>query len=269
MEKQCKVTVKGTGQLNGPKIINKTVIMDSSMAKEFTGSKRYDVIEDFVRTHYPGVKINPKSFGANVVPIIEVSEKSKKKDDKKEITTRKREENNSNNYNVAPIILNNEQKLEDKRLQKIEDDKYRQEQEVFKQERLKEKAEKVRLEQIRLNKKLDFDLQQDKQEENRINKINTLIEFNCNNSIEDIEKHLDELLVSMSGFRLSKDKSNKNHYYDGMLSKYKLCLQKLKTISTNLDSLKFYVKQYTKLRNRRLLNKVISFIKSLDASNQQ
>ena len=69
MEKQSKVTVKGTGQLNGPKVINKTVIMDSSMANEFTGSKRYEVIEAFVNTHYPGVKINPKNFGANVVPI--------------------------------------------------------------------------------------------------------------------------------------------------------------------------------------------------------
>lgn len=268
MEKQSKVTVKGTGQLNGPKVINKTVIMDSSMAKEFTGSKRYDVIEDFVRTHYPGVKINPKSFGANVVAIKEVAEKLKEKD-QKEITPRKREKSNSDDYYVAPIILTNEQKAETERLQKIDDDRYRQEQEVFKQERLKEKAEKERLEQIRLNKKLDFDLLKEKQEEIRINKMNTLIEFNCNNSMEDIETHLDELLVSMSGFSLSKDKANENHYYDRMLSKYKLCLQKLKTTSTNPDSLKFYVQQYTKIRNRRFLNKVISFIKSLDASNQQ
>lgn len=268
MEKQSKVTVKGTGQLNGPKVINKTVIMDSSMAKEFTGSKRYDVIEDFVRTHYPGVKINPKSLGVNVVSVKEVSEKSKEKD-KKEIARRKQEEYYNDDTYIAPIILTNEQKVGNERVQKIENDKYQREQEVSKQERLKEKAEKDRLEQIRLNKKLDFDLLKEKQDEIRVNKMNTLIESNCNNTMQDIEKHLDELLVSMSGFSLSKDKSNENHYYDRMLSKYKLCLQKLKTTSTNPDSLKFYVKQYTKIRNRRFLNKVISFIKSLDASNQE
>lgn len=73
---QSKVTIKGTGQLNGNIVINKTVEMDSAMANKFMGSSRYEVIEAFLNTNYPGVKVNPKSFGVNVVPIKSSSEKS-------------------------------------------------------------------------------------------------------------------------------------------------------------------------------------------------
>lgn len=73
---QSKVTVKGTGQLNGNVNINKTVEMDSVMANKFMGSNRYEVIEAFLNTNYPGVKVNPKNFGVNVVPIKSSSEKS-------------------------------------------------------------------------------------------------------------------------------------------------------------------------------------------------
>ena len=73
---QSKVTIKGTGQLNGNIVINKTVEMDSAMANKFMGSSRYEVIEAFLNTNYPGVKVNPKNFGVNVVPIKSSSEKS-------------------------------------------------------------------------------------------------------------------------------------------------------------------------------------------------
>lgn len=73
---QSKVTIKGTGQLNGNVVINKTVEMDSAMANKFMGSSRYEVIEAFLNTNYPGVKVNPKNFGVNVVPIKSSSEKS-------------------------------------------------------------------------------------------------------------------------------------------------------------------------------------------------
>lgn len=71
-----KVTIKGTGQLNGNVVINKTVEMDSAMANKFMGSNRYEVIEAFLNTNYPGVKVNPKNFGVNVVSIKSSSEKS-------------------------------------------------------------------------------------------------------------------------------------------------------------------------------------------------
>lgn len=70
MSKMYKVTVKGTGQLNGPVNINKTVEMEEQMAIKFNGADRYRVIEEFVKLHYPGVKIpSIRGFGASVVPI--------------------------------------------------------------------------------------------------------------------------------------------------------------------------------------------------------
>jgi hypothetical protein len=78
MAKMYKVTVKGTGQLNGPVNINKTVEMEEQMAAKFNGANRYEVIEAFINTHYPGVKIQPRNFGANVVAIKSTSDKIEK-----------------------------------------------------------------------------------------------------------------------------------------------------------------------------------------------
>lgn len=64
-----KVTIKGTGQLNGPVIINKTVEMETKFANNFVGSKKDQVIEAFVNVHYPGVKINPRTIGVNITHI--------------------------------------------------------------------------------------------------------------------------------------------------------------------------------------------------------
>lgn len=61
-----KVTIKGTGQLNGSKIINICVEMDRTIANNFIGSKKEQVIEAFVSQHYPGVKINPKNINVNI-----------------------------------------------------------------------------------------------------------------------------------------------------------------------------------------------------------
>ena len=80
MSKMYKVTVKGTGQLNGPVNINKTVEMEEQMAIKFNGADRYRVIEEFVKLHYPGVKIpSIRGFGASVVPIKQ--EKTRKTSD--------------------------------------------------------------------------------------------------------------------------------------------------------------------------------------------
>jgi len=63
----AKVTLKGTGQLNGPVIINKTIEMDDVQARAYTGSKRNEIILATLQIHYPGVKIEPKNIGVNVV----------------------------------------------------------------------------------------------------------------------------------------------------------------------------------------------------------
>nr|WP_299035015.1 hypothetical protein [uncultured Tenacibaculum sp.] len=61
------VTVRGTGQLNGPVKINKTVEIEEEMAQKFMGRYREDVITEFLNVHYPGVKINPRQISVNVV----------------------------------------------------------------------------------------------------------------------------------------------------------------------------------------------------------
>lgn len=63
-----KVTVKGTAQLNGTYPINASFeTTDSRLAQSFTGAKRYEVIEAWVKANYPGVKItNIRNFGATV-----------------------------------------------------------------------------------------------------------------------------------------------------------------------------------------------------------
>jgi hypothetical protein len=70
MAKMYNVTVKGTAQLNGPVRVNKTVEMDEAMAMKFNGANRYEVIEAFVKTHYPGVTIpSIRGFGAEIKAI--------------------------------------------------------------------------------------------------------------------------------------------------------------------------------------------------------
>lgn len=71
MAKKYKITVKGTGQLNGSRPINQSFITeDAKLAQSFTGANRYQVIEAWIQANYPGVKIpNIRSFSANVVSI--------------------------------------------------------------------------------------------------------------------------------------------------------------------------------------------------------
>jgi hypothetical protein len=70
-----RVTFRGTGQLNGPVIINKTLEFDDKTASTLTGSKRNDVILAILAMHYPGVRIDPKNIG------IESNSITKKEDD--------------------------------------------------------------------------------------------------------------------------------------------------------------------------------------------
>lgn len=63
----AQVTIKGTGQLNGVVIINKTMEMDDVQARAFIGSKKDEVISAVIAVHYPGVKINPRQIGVNVI----------------------------------------------------------------------------------------------------------------------------------------------------------------------------------------------------------
>ena len=51
------VRIKGTIQLNGSKTINHIVRMNKPQMQMFTGSKRYEAIEGWIKANYPGAKI--------------------------------------------------------------------------------------------------------------------------------------------------------------------------------------------------------------------
>jgi hypothetical protein len=72
---KSRLTIKGTGQLGGPVMINQVVEMDSHMANKFMGYDRDVVMEEFLKVHYPGVKVNPKNIHVNIEHLKEESEK--------------------------------------------------------------------------------------------------------------------------------------------------------------------------------------------------
>ena len=63
----AKVTLKGIGQLNGPVVINKTLEFDTKQAQNFTGLKRDEVVLATLQIYFPGVKVNPRQIGINVI----------------------------------------------------------------------------------------------------------------------------------------------------------------------------------------------------------
>lgn len=63
-----KVTFKGTGQLNGPVPINRTIEYDEKAGRAFTGLKRDEAALAALSVLYPGVSF-PRKVGINVEVI--------------------------------------------------------------------------------------------------------------------------------------------------------------------------------------------------------
>ncbi len=64
-----QVTFMGTGQLNGPVIINKTIELDDKIALSLGGSKRNEIKLEILAIHFPGVKINPSQISCQIKDI--------------------------------------------------------------------------------------------------------------------------------------------------------------------------------------------------------
>ena len=94
-----KVTFRGTGQLNGPVIINKTLEFDDRTASTLTGLKRNDVILAILAVHYPGVRIDPKNIG---MESIYFNENNIRKENEK--TPRKNSSNKKTSFTLFSII---------------------------------------------------------------------------------------------------------------------------------------------------------------------
>jgi hypothetical protein len=94
-----KVTFRGTGQLNGPVIINKTLEFDDKTASTLTGLKRNDVILAILAIHYPGVRIDPKKIG---MESIYFNENNIRKENAK--NPRKNSSNKKTSFSLYSII---------------------------------------------------------------------------------------------------------------------------------------------------------------------
>ncbi len=61
-----KVTFRGTGQLNGPRIIDKVLEVENQVAIDLLGRNRDRVILALLAVHYAGVEINPRKMGISI-----------------------------------------------------------------------------------------------------------------------------------------------------------------------------------------------------------
>nr|WP_315198241.1 hypothetical protein [uncultured Flavobacterium sp.] len=98
-----QVTFRGTGQLNGPVIINKTIEVDIKTAQSLTGLKRDDVTSAILAIHYPGVKINPKQIGYEIKDIIEPKTTRNQNSNSKQTTNQYKQQKKS--FSFSNIIL--------------------------------------------------------------------------------------------------------------------------------------------------------------------
>lgn len=64
-----QVTFRGTGQLNGPVIINKTIELEDKIAQSLLGPNRDEVKSAILAVHFPGVKIKPNQIGCEVTTV--------------------------------------------------------------------------------------------------------------------------------------------------------------------------------------------------------
>lgn len=74
-----RVTFRGTGQLNGPRSINKVLELEDQTAKDLMGQNRDRVILALMAVHFPGVEIKPKNIGINVESIYEKADSNSAK----------------------------------------------------------------------------------------------------------------------------------------------------------------------------------------------
>ena len=94
-----QVTFRGTGQLNGPVIINKTIELDDKIAQSLAGPKRDEVKTAILAVHFPGVIIMPNQIGCEIKENLTTSNQnnySKK-------TTNSR--NKKSSFSFSSIIL--------------------------------------------------------------------------------------------------------------------------------------------------------------------
>lgn len=94
-----QVTFRGTGQLNGPVIINKTIELEDQIANSLLGAKKNEVKLAILENHFPGVKINPSQIGC------EVKEIKKKKTPTNSTNNKRVNKSSKSSFTISSIIL--------------------------------------------------------------------------------------------------------------------------------------------------------------------
>ncbi len=246
MSEMYKVTVKGTGHLNGSVPINKTVEMDAVMARKFGGSERYQVIEEFLKIHYPGVKVNPRNFGATIVPPNRTSKKTKseKTETRGQIFSAVRASAGKVLSSAAGGIKGGiaggvTGGITGATIHAIKG---------ISKEVSKQKSEQ----EARIQKEL---------EKNRITEeTNRLVDFRFSTDLADIQHEMDQLLIALAGMKYSSDDDEtskvNNLAYDKLIQKYELGLLKLRGQANDNGLHVYYEKKLKQIKQSRLLKKM-------------
>lgn len=100
-----QVTFRGTGQLNGPVIINKTIELDNNIAQSLGGPKRYEVTSAILAVHYPGVKIKPNQIGCEIRDIREPKITRNQNSNSEKTTNYKKQKSSFSFSNIILWIL--------------------------------------------------------------------------------------------------------------------------------------------------------------------
>ena len=100
-----QVTFRGTGQLNGPVIINKTIEVDDRTAQSLSGLKRDDVKLAILAVHFPGVKIKPNQIGCEIKDIKEPKTNQNQSRNSQKTTNYKKQKSSFSFSNIILWIL--------------------------------------------------------------------------------------------------------------------------------------------------------------------
>lgn len=100
-----QVTFRGTGQLNGPVIINKTIELDDKIAQSLGGPKRDEVKTAILAVHFPGVRIKPNQIGCEIKDIKEPKTNQNQSRNSQKTTNYKKQKSSFSFSNIILWIL--------------------------------------------------------------------------------------------------------------------------------------------------------------------
>lgn len=238
MGKIYRVTVNGTGQLNGPVRIYKVIDFDDHLAaNRMTGSKRYEVLAEWVKVHYPGVKVNPKSLGTNL-QVIETSEKKQKKgstkNNKNLIPTEFSEKGSSIKSvltGMAIGAISNAFNDSYNNNDDDDDDEIDENDETEMEDKVSEKR----------NRK------------ETLKKAYSICDFEYSSNTDEIANKLSELLSSLTDLNSVKNDDKSKVAYKKLINKYELGLLRLGSCGDTLSQ-KFFKKKLRKIKIGRVFN---------------